>query len=120
MRIRNINKLVCLILSEKAFLFQRNTLFLGKMLQRVHHPNAFLIDFRNIKPGLRVRTKILNILENQSMDAKTIAKETGVSYRSALHHLRLIETGGIVKRIGNRPYIWMITGLGQKRLMNLD
>jgi predicted transcriptional regulator len=90
------------------------------MLQGVHHPNAFLVDFRNIKPGLRARTEILNILENRSLDAKTIAKKTGVSYRSVLHHLRLIENAGIVKRVGNRPYIWMITGLGQKRLINLD
>lgn len=90
------------------------------MLQGVHHPNAFLPDFRNIKPGLRARTEILNMLEKRSLNAKTIAKETGVSYRSVLHHLRLIENGGIVRRVGNRPCIWVITGLGQKRLMNLD
>jgi hypothetical protein len=34
-----------------------------------------------------------------------------------MHHLRLLESEGTVNRKGKRPYIWLLTGLGQKRLI---
>jgi len=86
------------------------------MLEEVYHPNAYLVDFRNVKPGLRARTHILNALEKYSADAKTIAKRTGLHYGVAMHHLKLLEAREIVQRKGNRPSIWTLTGLGQKRL----
>ncbi|MDH5481346.1 MAG: hypothetical protein OEY22_00495 [Candidatus Bathyarchaeota archaeon] len=87
------------------------------MFKEVYHPNAYLTDIKNVKLGLRARTQILNILEKHSVDAQTIGKEAETSYRVVLHHLRLLETDGTVKRKGSRPYVWVLTGLGQKRLM---
>jgi len=81
-----------------------------------YHPNAYLTDFRNVKVGLRARTLILNFLEKSSADAKTVAKETGLPYNVVLHHLKLLEARGIVKRGSKRPSVWVLTGLGQKRL----
>jgi len=89
------------------------------MSREAYHPNAYLSNIRNIKLGLRARTKILSVLERFSVDAKTIAKEKGMLYGVVLHHLRLLETEGIVERKGSKPHIWALTGLGQKRLMNL-
>ena len=86
------------------------------MTKRVYHPNAYLVDFRNVKLGLKARTRILNVLEKISADAKTIAEQAGLSYRVVMHHLKLLETRGLVQRKGRRRSIWKVTGLGQKRL----
>jgi len=86
------------------------------MVKEVYHPNAYLADFRNVKPGLRARTHVLNALEKFSADAKTIAEHKGLSYGVVMHHLKLLETRGLVQRKGRRPSIWKLTGLGQKRL----
>lgn len=86
------------------------------MLEKVYHPNAYLTDFKNVKLGLRARTLILDFLENKPADAKTIAKQTRLTYGVIMHHLKLLEGKGIVQREGHRPSIWALTGLGQKRL----
>jgi predicted ArsR family transcriptional regulator len=60
------------------------------------------------------------VLEKKSSsDAKTVAKEAKLQYNVAIHHLRLLEMEGMVERKGRRPYIWGLTGLGQKRLTGL-
>jgi predicted transcriptional regulator len=86
------------------------------MVKEVYHPNAYLADFRNVKPGLRARTVVLNALERISADAKTIAKQTSLSYVVVMHHLKLLSLRGLVQRKGSRPSVWKLTGLGQKRL----
>ena len=86
------------------------------MSKEAYHPNAYLIDFRNVRLGLRARTRILNALEKNSADAKTIVKQTGLTYGVVIHHLKLSEAKGIVQRKGSRPAVWALTGLGQKRL----
>ena len=86
------------------------------MSKKIYHPNAYLVDYRNIRPGLKSRTVTLDILEEVASDAKTISERSGLNYRVVLHHLKLLESRGIVERKGNRPYIWQLTGLGQKRL----
>jgi len=86
------------------------------MVKEVYHPNAYLADFRNVKLGLRARTHVLNALEKFSADAKTIAKHKGLHYGVVMHHLKLLETRGLVQRKGHRPSVWKLTGLGQKRL----
>jgi predicted transcriptional regulator len=88
------------------------------MLKKVFHPNAYLTIIRNVKRGLRARTRILYVLERKSADAKTIAKEAGLSYGVVLHHLRLLMAEDIVDRKGDRHYSWTLTGVGQKRLAN--
>ena len=86
------------------------------MVKEVYHPNAYLTDFRNVKLGLRARTRVLDTLTKISANAKTIAKQAGLNYRVVIHHLKLLETRGLVQRKGIRPSVWKLTGLGQKRL----
>ena len=80
------------------------------------HPNAYLRNVRNVSSGLKARTKILVLLETRCLDASKIAKETAMSYGVVMHHLRLLKNDGTVERKGNRRYVWLSTGLGQKRL----
>jgi predicted transcriptional regulator len=80
------------------------------------HPNAYLKCIRNVNSGLKARTKILEALESQSCDAVRVTKEAALSYGVVMHHLRLLKNEGIVNRKGHRPYYWVSTGLGQKRL----
>jgi len=89
------------------------------MFKEAYHPNAYLLSIRNIKLGLRARTRVLNVLERLSVDAKTIAKETEMHYNVVMHHLRLLEAEGMVQRKGGKPHVWVLTGLGQRRLVNL-
>jgi len=88
------------------------------MFKEAYHPNAYLSNIKNIKLGLQARTRILGILDNGSVDAKTISKEATMHYGVVLHHLRLLYAEGIVERKRSKSHIWMLTGLGQKRLPN--
>lgn len=81
-----------------------------------YHPNAYLAEFRNVKLGLKARTAILNVLERDVAETKVIARDADLSYGVAMHHLKLLEAKGIVQRKGGRPYVWRLTGLGQRRL----
>ncbi len=87
------------------------------MSKEVFHPNAYLEDIRNVNLGLRARTKILNALERSPGDVRAIANEAAMRYSIALHHLKLLQSEGIVRREGKRPSLWLITGAGQKRLV---
>jgi predicted transcriptional regulator len=87
-------------------------------MKEIYHPNAYLNNIRNLRLGLRARTKILNALEKGEKNAKAIAEEAAVPYGVAMHHLKLLLAEGIVRRRGNRPYLWTVTGVGQKRLVS--
>ena len=80
------------------------------------HPNAYLKNIRNVCSGLVARTKILALLERQGFNASKIAKESALSYGVVMYHLKLLKNEGTVERKGNRRYVWLATGLGQKRL----
>jgi DNA-binding transcriptional ArsR family regulator len=80
------------------------------------HPNAYLINIRNVHCGLVARTKILVLLEKQSSSASKIAKQTSLSYSVVVHHLRLLKNEGTVERKGIKRFVWLPTGLGQKRV----
>ena len=82
------------------------------------HPNAYLKNIRNVSNGVKARTKILETLESKPCDAVGVAKEASLSYSVVMHHLRLLENESIVHRKGRRPYFWVSTGLGQKRLVS--
>jgi len=83
----------------------------------VFHPNAYLTETKNIRQGLTSRTKILRVLERNSVTAGTLVKETGLNYSVILHHLRLLESERIVtRRADKKPYSWKLTGIGQQRL----
>jgi DNA-binding transcriptional ArsR family regulator len=80
------------------------------------HPNAYLENIRNVNCGLASRTKLLVLLEHQGATASKLAKESGLSYGVVTHHLKLLKNEGIVECKGSRRYVWLATGLGQKRL----
>jgi predicted ArsR family transcriptional regulator len=86
-------------------------------IKEAFHPNAYLHRVKNVKNGLKARTKILDVLEKRLSDAASLAREIGLSYGAVIHHLRLLENEGTVNRKGKRPYFWLPTGLGQKRLV---
>jgi predicted ArsR family transcriptional regulator len=84
-----------------------------------YHPNAYLQQVKSVKSGLAARTKILNVLEKREFAASAIARDVAMSYESVRYHLRLLEAEGTVRRAGKkRPCIWLLTGLGQKRLVS--
>jgi predicted transcriptional regulator len=89
------------------------------MFREAYHPNAYLSNIKNNRLGLRARTRILNLLEKVSVDAKTISKEAEMHYGVVMHHLRLLKAEALVERKPSKPYIWAVTGKGQKRLENL-
>jgi DNA-binding transcriptional ArsR family regulator len=80
------------------------------------HPNAYSKKIRNVHCGLLARTKILVLLEIQGFNASKIARESGLSYGVVTYHLKILKNEGIVERKGNGRYVWLVTGLGQKRL----
>jgi len=86
------------------------------MFKITHHPNAFLTLKRNIQPGLSARTQILSILEKRICDAKTVSRETDLSYKTVLYHLHLLEAENILSHKGRRAYRWQLTGVGQQKL----
>ena len=88
------------------------------MVREIWHPKAYLSAIRNVKLGLRARTRILSVLEKNSSDARTIANETEMHYGVVVHHLKLLEAEEIVERKGSKPHVWMLTGVGQRRLLS--
>ncbi len=87
------------------------------MVKDSYHPNAYLSNIRNVRLGLKARTKILNVIEKTSGDTKTIATQAGLSYAVTVHHLRLLKREEIVDSKDHKPRLWMATGKGQKRLV---
>jgi predicted transcriptional regulator len=75
------------------------------------------MEKRNVRLGLIARSRIARFLETQPSNAKTIAKETGMSYGTVLHHLHLFEAEKVVARKGKRPFQWELTGAGQQTLI---
>lgn len=87
------------------------------MPKEVYHPNAYLPSFRNVKLGLKARSKILGFLDKlETADVNAISKNTGLPPHVILYHLKLLEAKGIVSRKRTRPSVWGVTGFGQKRL----
>lgn len=86
-----------------------------------YHPNAYLARRRNVTKGLKARTKILAVMDRtDALTIKEVSRLALLSYFSSLHHVRLLEDEGILKREGKRPYKWKITGKGQKSLDQLN
>ncbi len=103
---------------NKTFLCKPSQVLLVSMVKETYHPKAYLSSIKNIKRGLKARTLVLNVLERHSVDTKTTGSEAGIPYAVAMHHLKLLKSEGIVERKGDKPYVWVLTGLGQKRLLN--
>lgn len=98
--------------------FSRNTVFCVSVapIKEIWHPNAYLKNIRNVRSGLVARTKILVLLDKQGFSAGKIASQSALSYNVVMHHLGLLKCEGAVARRGAGRYVWLSTGLGQKRL----
>jgi len=80
------------------------------------HPKAYLATKRNVKAGLRARSKILFALEEAKRGARDISKRSGLGYDCVTYHLRSMRRERLVERSKIRPYIWVLTAFGQQRL----
>jgi predicted Rossmann fold nucleotide-binding protein DprA/Smf involved in DNA uptake len=69
-----------------------------------------------VRSGLAARTRILDILNGDVFSAPRLARESALTYSVVVHHLNLLRQDGKVERKGNRRYVWLSTGIGQKRL----
>jgi len=87
------------------------------MPRATYYPQAYLSKKRNVKTGLRSRTKILQALERGEKTIREITEIMKISYACTSHHLHLLQAENYVKRIGEKkPFKWRTTGLGQQRL----
>jgi predicted transcriptional regulator len=80
------------------------------------HPKAYLATKRNVKAGLRARSKILFVLEETKRSASDIAKRSSLGYDCIIYHLRSMRKERLVERTRQRPYVWTLTRFGQQRL----
>jgi predicted transcriptional regulator len=80
------------------------------------HPKAYLATKRNVKAGLRARSKILFVLEEAKRGASDISKRSGLGYDCIIYHLRSMRKERLVERSRRRPFIWALTKFGQQRL----
>jgi len=85
-------------------------------LRETYHPKAYLTKRRNVRLGLRARTRIIGVLEKGVHSAKAVTQATGLSYDVVRHHLLLLELENIVARKARRPFSWELTGAGQQTL----
>ncbi len=86
----------------------------------MYHPNAYLPNIKDVKPGLKSRSKILNFLKKCPRTTIKIAEETELTYGNTLYHLRLMEGFGVVQRDkSNKTHIWYRTSSGQQNLNNV-
>ena len=86
-------------------------------IKGAYHPNAYVQNVKNVKAGLVARTKILNAIDKQPVSAPAISISIVMSYAGVMYHLHLLEKEETLCRKGRRPCIWILTGLGQKRLL---
>lgn len=86
-------------------------------IKEAYHPNAYLQNLKNVKTGLSARTKILISLDKQPVSAIVIARDIAMHYPVVMYHLHLLEKEETICRKGKRPCVWVLTGLGQKRLV---
>ena len=83
-----------------------------------YNPNAYLTHRRNVRLGLVARTRVLDVVENKESTIKEIRQATGLTFGVVLYHLNLLEEERVVQRKGGKkPYSWVLTGVGQKRLV---
>ncbi len=65
--------------------------------------------------GGRLRARILLLLRDGPMNAHQLARSLGVNYRTATHHLRVLQEHGLVERLGDgygSPYV--LTSLAEE------
>ncbi len=58
--------------------------------------------------GGRTRARILLLLKDSPKNPNQLARELGLNYRTIMHHLKVLEEHGLIRRLGKgygRPYI---------------
>jgi predicted ArsR family transcriptional regulator len=82
------------------------------------HPDAKIIDERNMSRGIRVRSRILRFLERTDEDqtVSQIAEELELSWGQVYFHLGRLHAVDVVEKEGNRPSRWRLSPFGQRRL----
>jgi predicted transcriptional regulator len=86
------------------------------MARNEMHPKARLATKRNVKAGLRARSKILFVLEEAKRGVSDISKRSGLGYDCVIYHLRSMKKERLIERSKHRPYVWALTMYGQQRL----
>jgi len=86
------------------------------MARNEMHPKAYLATKRNVKAGLRARSKILFVLEEAKRRSSDISKRSGLGYDCVTYHLRSMKKERLVERSRQRPFVWALTRFGQQRL----
>jgi predicted transcriptional regulator len=86
----------------------------------MYHPNAYLPNIKDLKPGIKSRSKLLTFLKKRPRPTRKIAEGTELTYGNTLYHLRLMEKCGVVKRDkSKKTHIWYQTSSGQQSLNNI-
>ncbi len=81
-------------------------------MQEEIEPQAYLRNLRNVRRGLRARSKIArNMRNNGASKGREIARAAGLSYSAAMRHLRHMNEEHIVEKSKEG---WSLTGLGQQ------
>ncbi len=81
------------------------------------HPKAYLTSKRNVKAGLRSRSRILTALEKGRKTVREITKESELTYECVAYHLNTMKKDHLVDRMNaSRPFSWGLTPYGQQKL----
>ncbi|MCL2475519.1 hypothetical protein [Candidatus Bathycorpusculum sp.] len=56
------------------------------------------------------------MLDREPFSAAKLAQTSKLTYSVVMYHLRLLKSEGTIERRGSRRYVWLSSGLGQKRL----
>ncbi len=80
-------------------------------------PRAYLHRVRNVRKGLRTRTKMIMVLEGSPSTVKELSEKIGLTSSAIRRQLRNMEAEGIVVQIrSGRRTLWKLTGVGQRTL----
>lgn len=83
------------------------------------HPKAYLTSKRNVKTGLRSRSRILSSLEKGQKTIRQITKECSLTYECVAYHLNTMKKDHLVNRVNaRRPFNWGLTPYGQQKLQS--
>lgn len=76
-------------------------------------PKSILRSIRNVKRGVKARSRIIRALKNGKVHVSAISLSSGLSRSTVRMHLKRMLNEGIVARSGKKPYRWELTGKGQ-------
>ncbi len=81
------------------------------------NPKAYLRSIKNVEKGLRVRSKIIDILSKGGLSVGEISRRSGMPPTRIRYHLRNMKVDGVVKKHrAGKQVVWQLTGIGQASL----